>query len=343
MDHEISNCLREAPNIGKAVFMEFVYQVTDQSSFTGEEYTLQRKTKATFVTADMFVLTFVLLFLQTAATTAFTVSTGSAVVNVPENQGADLKCSYTADFGTPRVEWKFKNLQSSQILVVFDDKPTAKYENRVELYKDGLRFNKVTREDNGEYTCEVSTSQNFGEVKINLVVQVPPSVPMCRIPTSVTTGKKVLLTCHDKDGSPPCTYKWFRNKVPLPEDPSKFPEFKNSSFTINPKTGDLVFPRIAKTDAGDFYCAASNGVGAPKSCAPVRLAVNDVNTGGIVAGVIVALLALGLLAFGLWYAHRKGYFPKKTESKPRVVYNQPSSDYGDEEDGEFRQKSSFVV
>lgn len=38
--------------------------------------------------------------------------------------GADLKCTYTADFGaTPRIEWKFKDLKGSQSFIYFDDKP----------------------------------------------------------------------------------------------------------------------------------------------------------------------------------------------------------------------------
>ena len=41
------------------------------------------------------------------------------------------------------------------------------------------------------------------------------------------------------------------------------------------------------------------------------LCLDDINTGGIVAGVIVALLALALLGFGLWYARRKGYLPSE--------------------------------
>lgn len=40
--------------------------------------------------------------------------------------GVDLKCSYTADFGsTPRIEWKFKDLKGSQTLMYFDNKPTG--------------------------------------------------------------------------------------------------------------------------------------------------------------------------------------------------------------------------
>lgn len=39
--------------------------------------------------------------------------------------------------------------------------------------------------------------------------------------------------------------------------------------------------------------------------------IDDRNVGGIVAGVIVALLAVGLLLFGLWFASKKGYLPSK--------------------------------
>lgn len=39
--------------------------------------------------------------------------------------------------------------------------------------------------------------------------------------------------------------------------------------------------------------------------------VGDLNTGGIVAGVIVVLLLLALLGFGLFYAHKRGYLASK--------------------------------
>ncbi|XP_071247194.1 junctional adhesion molecule A-like isoform X2 [Salvelinus alpinus] len=105
--------------------------------------------------------------------------------------------------------------------------------------------------------------------------------------------------------------------------------------------GVLRFSKVTRKDNGQYQCEVSNKqyVGDVK----VNLTVlGNINTGGIVAGVIVALLALALLCFGLWYAHRKGYMPKKSESKPSVVY-QPTSESGEDEDGEFRQKSSFVV
>ncbi|XP_018598364.2 junctional adhesion molecule A-like isoform X1 [Scleropages formosus] len=288
------------------------------------------------------LLFFILLGTGGTGTEAFEVSTSTPVLSIPENAGADLKCFYTADFGSPRVEWKFKDLQGSQLYVIFDNEPTEKYKGRVELYKDGLRFNTVTRKDTGEYICEVSSANNFGDVKIHLIVEVPPSVPVCGVPPSVTTGSHVVLTCNDPTGSPPSTYKWFKDGTPLPEDPSKFVDFKNFSYTVDSKKGTLTFPSVTKADAGKYSCMASNPSGPSQTCLSQEMIVYDVNVGGIVAGVIVALLLVILLALGFWFAFRKGYLQSKTE-RSQAGYAKPTPSTADEEDGEFKQKSSFVV
>lgn len=47
---------------------------------------------------------------------------------IPFVVGVDLTCSYSADFGNEaRVEWKFKNLQGSQVYIIFDGTPTGTY------------------------------------------------------------------------------------------------------------------------------------------------------------------------------------------------------------------------
>ncbi|XP_077596894.1 F11 receptor, tandem duplicate 1 [Stigmatopora nigra] len=289
----------------------------------------------------------VLLF-PCAATvvSGFTVTTSNANVQVPENQGVDLTCSYSGDFGSnPRVEWKFKDLTGSQKYVYYDGKPTGPYANRVTMHGSNVRFKEVTRRDNGVYDCEVSgVNSQFGEARVKLTVLVAPSPPLCRIPISATTGKKVILSCHDKDGSPPPQYKWYRNNILLPPEPSKVSGFQNSTYLLNSANGHLEFPSVKKMDTAEYFCEAFNSAGPPKRCRAVRMEVGDVNTGGIAAGVIVALVLLVLLALGLWYAHKKGYLPRMTESKPKTVVYQPSSMYGGEDDdGEFKQKSSFVV
>uniref|UniRef100_A0AAY4DYW5 Junctional adhesion molecule A n=1 Tax=Denticeps clupeoides TaxID=299321 RepID=A0AAY4DYW5_9TELE len=227
--------------------------------------------------------------------------------------GADLTCTYSADFGSsPRVEWKFKDLLGIQTSYVFyDGKPTSQYADRVTQYNGGLRFSKVTRKDTGQYDCTVAGQGQYADAKIQLIVLVPPSPPICRIPLSVTTDRNTLLTCEDPQASPPATYKWYFNNVPLPEDPSKFSSFQNSSYKVNTVTGSLAFPRVSKVDAGEYFCEAINEAGPAQRCAAVRMEVReyDLNTGGIAAGIILALLAVALLGFALWFAYRKGYLP----------------------------------
>ncbi|XP_012690238.2 LOW QUALITY PROTEIN: F11 receptor, tandem duplicate 1 [Clupea harengus] len=296
-----------------------------------------------YLQTEMIILIFLGFLLHRADSQGFTATTSTPILKVPENQGADLKCTYSGDFGpNPRIEWNFKKSLGSSF-VFFDGKPTEPYEGRVTQYAGGLRFNKVTRDDSGEYVCSVAGNGHSDDVLIKLVVLVAPSVPLCLIPTSVTTSSQVVLSCSDKDASPAATYRWYKNNVPLPEDPSKFQAFKNMTYKIDSSAGILEFPVVSQADNGDYFCTASNEAGPSQSCTAVRMMAYDLNVGGIVAGVIVAILLVGLLVFGVWFAYRKGYIPKMAESKPKtVVYTQPTSNY-DDEDGEFKQKSSFVV
>ncbi|XP_041808817.1 F11 receptor, tandem duplicate 1 [Chelmon rostratus] len=287
-----------------------------------------------------------LFILAATGVSGFSVTSSNPDVRVKENEGVDLTCSYSPDFGNnARVEWKFKDLKGSQVYVVYNGKPTEPYANRVTTYSNNLRFSKVTRKDNGVYDCEVSGNGQFGETSVKLTVLVPPSPPLCRIPTSVTTGKAAYMSCHDSDGSPPPTYRWYRDDTLLPDEPQKIVAFKNATYSLNPDNGNLVFPAASKKDSGQYYCEAVNDAGPPQRCKGTRMEVRDLNTGGIVAAVIVVLLLLALLGFGIWFAHKKGYLPKKSESKPKsnVVYQPPSLYGGEDEDGDFKQKSSFVV
>lgn len=297
----------------------------------------------------MFVcgLVSVALFCYTTiGVTGFSVTTKNGDVQVKPNEGVDLTCNYSPDFGSDaRLEWKFQNLQGSLVYVIFNGKLTASYASRVTQYGNNLRFTAVTDKDSGIYICEVSSQSQYGDVQVKLTVLVPPGVPLCRVPSSVTTGNAALLSCWDTVGSPPPTYKWFKDGVLLPSDPSQMAGFKNATYKLNPTNGNLEFGSTTKMDTASYYCVAENSAGPPQQCQATKMEVRDLNTGGIVAGVIIFLLLLALLAFGIWYAHKKGYLPKKSDKpKPNVVYQPPSlHGGGDDEDGGFKQKSSFVV
>ncbi|NP_001076451.1 F11 receptor, tandem duplicate 2 precursor [Danio rerio] len=228
----------------------------------------------------MLTLVFVCLsFSLTGLHASFSVAVNGPIVKVKENEGVDLQCSYTADFGaTPRVEWKFRNLKGFQYFIYFNNKPTVEYEQRITVYAGGLRFQKVTRADAGDYNCEVSGNGGYGENTIKLVVSVPPSKPVSSIPSSVTTGSNVRLTCFDPVGSPPSTYEWYKDNNLLPEDPTKFPIFKNLTYKMNAFNGNLEFLSVSKWDAGSYFCVASNENGVSQHGDAVKMEVYDVDS-----------------------------------------------------------------
>ncbi|XP_023555607.1 junctional adhesion molecule A [Octodon degus] len=290
-----------------------------------------------------------LLLLFTSANLCFlvlgrsTVYTSSPEVRVPEHSQVKLDCAYSG-FSSPRVEWKFVHGDTTR-LVCYSNKITASYENRVTFSPSGITFSTVTREDTGTYTCMVSedNGNNYGEVHIQLIVLVPPSKPAVNIPSSATIGTRTVLTCSEQDGSPPSEYSWFKDGVLMPEDPKNTRAFSNSSYTLDHKTGELVFSPLTASDTGEYTCQAQNGYGQPARSEAVRMEAVEPNVGGIVAAVFITLILLGLLVFGIWFAYSRGYFEraktKTSSSSKKVIYSQPAA----RSEGEFKQTSSFLV
>ncbi|XP_066227384.1 junctional adhesion molecule A [Saccopteryx leptura] len=296
-------------------------------------------TKAIVGREQLFLLTAVILCLLTVGRGE--VYTSDPEVRVAENKPVKLSCSYSG-FSSPRVEWKFAQGDITS-LVCYNSKITAPYEDRVTFSNTGITFHSVTRKDTGLYTCMVSEEggTNYREVTIKLIVIVPPSKPTVNIPSSITIGSRAVLTCSETDGSPPSEYYWYRDGTLMPSDPKSSRAFSNSSYSLNHKTGELVFDAVSASDTGEYTCQAQNGYGAPVMSDAFRMEAVELNVGGIVAAVLVTLILLGLLIFGIWFAYRRGYFvrmKKGTESK-KVIYSQPTA----RSEGEFRQTSSFLV
>uniref|UniRef100_A0A8D1G4Q1 Junctional adhesion molecule A n=2 Tax=Sus scrofa TaxID=9823 RepID=A0A8D1G4Q1_PIG len=258
------------------------------------------------------------------------VYTSEPEVRVAENKPAKLSCSYSG-FSSPRVEWKFTHGDITS-LVCYNNKITASYENRVTFSASGITFHSVTRKDTGTYTCMVSDEggNTYGEVTVNLIVLVPPSKPTISVPSSATIGNRAVLTCSEKDGSPPSEYFWFKDGVLMPTEPKSNRAFINSSYSLNPKTGELIFDPVSASDAGDYTCEAQNGYGSPMRSDTVHMEAAELNVGGIVAAVLVTLILLGVLIFGIWFAYSRGYFDraKKGTSSKKVIYSQPTARRG---------------
>lgn len=127
----------------------------------------------------------------------------------------------------------------------------------------------------------------------------------------------------------------------MPTEPKSSRAFSNSSYSLDHKTGELVFDPVSAFDTGEYICQAQNGYGTPMRSEAVRMEAAELNVGGIVAAVLVTLILLGFLILGIWFAYRRGYFDraKKGTSSKKVIYSQPAA----RSEGEFRQTSSFLV
>ncbi|KAM4644544.1 junctional adhesion molecule A [Amazona ochrocephala] len=301
-------------------------------------------------------------------------------VEVHENERATIPCSaYEFGLKNPRIEWKFQK-GSSLVLFYYGGQLTEPYKDRVQFSPNHIVFLTVTRADTGKYICEVvGDGSKIAKSVPSRLIPVPPSKPVAHVPTSATIGSKVVLRCTETDGSPPPTFRWYKDGMLLPTDPKSSPSFRNSSYSLDTDTGELVFQPLGSSDSGDYSCEASNNVGSPQRSDALRMEASEVNVGGIVAAVVVLLLVLALAAFGIWFAYRRGYFSMKpllpphplppglgrssagtgcwggpggvcsmshlpvpfscSASSKKVIYSQPSH----RSQGEFKQTSSFLV
>ncbi|EMP30014.1 Junctional adhesion molecule A [Chelonia mydas] len=212
-------------------------------------------------------------------------------------------------------------MDTKTIQVPENDHP---YKGRAQYTPTGIRFTSVTRKDTGKYICEVlwTGSGGSGELsksEVDLIVQVPPSKPVAKGPTSVTIGNKAVLKCVETDGSPPPTFQWYKDNILMPSNPKINEKFRNSSYTIDTKTGVLTIEPVTSFDTGDYFCEAQNNVGTAQKSEAIHLEATEVNVGGIVAAVVVLLIVLALVAFGIWFAYSRGFFSRLLISCDVVV------------------------
>ncbi|XP_068028157.1 junctional adhesion molecule C [Anomalospiza imberbis] len=268
---------------------------------------------------------------------------------VQEFQSVELSCiiksTVTPD---PRIEWK-KIRDGETSYVFFGNKMQGDFATRAEiLSRTSLMIKNTTRMDTATYRCEVaapSDTKTIDEINIQLTVQVKPMTPRCSVPKAVPVGKSASLHCHENEGFPKSTYSWYRNSEPLSPDSKSSTKSHNSSYTLNPATGTLVFHAVHKGDTGRYYCIATNEAGFAK-CEEQEMEVYDLNIGGIIGGVVVVLAVLVLITLGICCAYRRGYFANGKESGES--YKTPAKPDGvnyirTDDEGDFRHKSSFVI
>ncbi|XP_064326249.1 junctional adhesion molecule B isoform X1 [Phalacrocorax carbo] len=254
---------------------------------------------------------------------------------------AILSCKHKFSKGMSlRIEWK--KIQSQGVsFVYYNGEFTGDLRGRAEMLNTGIRIRNVTRRDSGTYRCEISAKseegQHLGEATITLTVLVAPTTPVCEVPSSAMTGTVVELSCKETEGSPPSEYQWYKNGVPLLEKRgTDSARAANITYTMNKKSGTLLFNTVTKNDTGEYFCEASNGIGLSQKCSVKRMQVDDLNVSGIIVAVVFVALVMALCGLGVFYAQKKGYFTKESASQKKTNYQSTS-------EKDFKHTKSFVI
>ncbi|GAB1300393.1 Junctional adhesion molecule B [Apodemus speciosus] len=251
---------------------------------------------------------------------------------------AILACKTPKKTTSSRLEWK--KVGQSVSLVYYQQALQGDFKDRAEMIDFNIRIKNVTRNDAGEYRCEVSApteqGQNLQEDTVMLEVLVAPAVPSCEVPTSVMSGSVVELRCQDKEGNPAPEYIWFKDGTSLLGNPKG--GVHNSSYTMNTKSGILQFNTISKMDSGEYHCEARNSVG-HRRCPGKRMQVDVLNISGIIAAVVVVAFVISVCGLSVCYAQRKGYFSKETSFQK----GSPAAKATTMSENDFKHTKSFII
>ncbi|XP_017550800.1 junctional adhesion molecule 2b [Pygocentrus nattereri] len=293
--------------------------------------------------APLFNLSALLTLMLIPSTISVTVSTSKPKVEVHENTNAVLSCEFRTEKETnPRIEWKKKGKDTSY--VYFDGEFTGSFKGRASMDGATVTVRGVTQKDSGVYYCEVTAKHDkthFGEVTVTLSVLVPPHAPSCHVPETVIRGSAVELHCKDKLSVPPPTYSWYKDNKPL--STAHLPDI---NYSLDPKTGTLKFKSVSKSDAGQYRCEASNGIGAPKTCAGQHMKITEfeLNLTLVIAVGVGAALFLLSCSLAICLCCRRGCCrccrkdKKKGKQKRNMTIHRPPTD-----PRHYRHTKSFVI
>ncbi|XP_061432875.1 junctional adhesion molecule A-like [Lethenteron reissneri] len=288
----------------------------------------------------MFLLTALCVLAASRAgfVASLTLTTSTPKVKAQEGSGAVLSCSYT---GNPEIVWK--KVKSSGTVLVWKNGFLNDLKDRATITGADISIGKTVRTDNAVYRCEATEGTEFREVSVDLVIPVPPKAVRAEVPSSGTLGGTVRLVCSEPDAQPPPTYTWTRGgNLIFPQTPNNDPRFANTTYNLDPTGAVLTLSSLKLSDAGDYFCTATNEAGTLKS-STVQLAVYQTNHGAIAAAVIIPLLILCLIAIALFFAYRKGHLPVGKNRKQTTVQKPPAAmEYlSVADEGDFRHKPSF--
>ncbi|XP_054724901.1 titin-like [Uloborus diversus] len=126
-----------------------------------------------------------------------------------------------------------------------------------DIYVSNLIITKLAPDDNGNYTCRVSNSagSDAHSEKLLMKDKIAPKINPFHFSGEINLGMRASVSCAIIDGDPPFEFFWFKNGIPLSDEPNtairKFDEF-----TLN-----LAIQKVGVNSNGNYSCKVTNKYG----------------------------------------------------------------------------------
>ncbi|XP_056415857.1 cell surface A33 antigen isoform X2 [Hyla sarda] len=236
---------------------------------------------------------------------AITVQTPQKLVEAARGKSANLPCTYQTtapDRAGANINWKKMPDETIALSylgsVNFSD---ASYQDRVS-FTGNIMTNDVTilikelrMEDNGTYQCEVMIPKDLTgtrSARMDLVVLVAPSKPVCGIAGTAEYGQVIQLTCNSEEGSPIPAYTWKSYSPQNVERP--LPQ------TAVIDSGGLTLKNISMDTSGFFLCTSSNKIGTEFCNITLSVMPPSMNIAlyaGVIGGSLAGIIVIGIIAY----------------------------------------------
>ncbi|KAM9299588.1 neural cell adhesion molecule 1 isoform 3-T3 [Gastrophryne carolinensis] len=178
-----------------------------------------------------------------------TVRARQEIVNATANLGESVTLSCEADgFPEPEISWTKKG----EIIEDAEDKYTYN-EDRSEM-----TINQIEKDDEADYNCVAENKAGDSEATIFLKVYAKPRITYSENKTAVELDNEITLTCEASgDPLPSITWKTATRNI------SEEEKTLDGRLVVEGhiRMSSLILKDIQYTDAGEYFCIASNTIG----------------------------------------------------------------------------------
>ncbi|NP_001089326.1 uncharacterized protein LOC734376 precursor [Xenopus laevis] len=240
-----------------------------------------------------------------ATVAAITVDTPTKKFEAARGKNATLPCTYqtTADKTGSIAGWKKFETQDEVITYYLGSETSYgdAYNGRVAFTGDpgannvGITITQLNMQDNGTYQCEViipKDRKGTPIAKMDLIVLVAPTKPICGIEGTSEFGQDIKLKCNSVEGSPVPDYQWTSYTPQNTQRQLPLTSVRDAS--------DLTLKNISADTSGFYICVSKNKVGEESCNITVAVMPPSMNIGlyaGIIGGGVAAVIVIGIIAY----------------------------------------------